>query len=174
MLILLFNIGGYRIAISFLQKHSSQKLEAQIDQRDYDESELVEIKVSLNMPYQERYTEFERHYGEIEIDGKAYTYVERKIEGDVAIFKCIANESKAQLQEFRNDLTRANSNNDIDHSQSKQNIPSVKNAVSEFEEHVFADMSAAIGILTSSYSRDNISNLPHTVINTPHQPPEFV
>ncbi|MBL7708693.1 MAG: hypothetical protein JNJ86_06450, partial [Chitinophagaceae bacterium] len=79
--ILLFNIGGYRIVIALMQDRADQKLESLLDKSEYDESQLVEIKVSMNMPYQQRFTEYERHYGEIEIDGVAYTYVKKKIEG---------------------------------------------------------------------------------------------
>ena len=96
-LILLFNLCGYRILINFLQQKADTKLETRIDNSEYDESQLIEIRVLMNMPYQQRYTAFERHYGEIEIDGKSYTYVKRKIEGDVLILKCIVNQSKEEL-----------------------------------------------------------------------------
>ena len=109
MLVLLFNIGGYRVAIHFVQEQADLELEFRLDQSDYEESQLIEIEVALNMPYQERFTEFERHYGEIEIDGKAYTYVKRKIQGDKVIFKCIPNESREQLQTIENDLAQSNS-----------------------------------------------------------------
>ena len=84
------------MVIDRLQQKADTRLEAQLDNSDYDESQLVEIRVPMNMPYQERYTEFERHYGEIELDGKSYTYVKSKIEGDVLVLKCIANQSKEE------------------------------------------------------------------------------
>ena len=115
-LILLFNLCGYRILINFLQQKADTKLETRIDNSEYDESQLIEIRVLMNMPYQQRYTAFERHYGEIEIDGKSYTYVKRKIEGDVLVLKCIANQSKEELNSIKNDLVKANSNTDMDHS----------------------------------------------------------
>jgi hypothetical protein len=74
-----------------LSTKADSHLETQIDNFDYDESQLVEIRVDLNIPYQERYTEFERQYGEITIDGKPYTYVMRKMEGTVLILKCLHN-----------------------------------------------------------------------------------
>jgi hypothetical protein len=172
MIILLFNIGGYRLAINFLQNRSDQRLEASIDNKEYDESRLIEIKVALNMPYQERFTDFERHYGEIEIDGKSYTYVKRKIQGDVVIFKCIANESKEQLQSLQNDLAKANTGIDMNHSQQKHHNLLVKNSLSEFED--LYSFQPLLRIATQAGKQTTAFRffLTKGVLNTPHQPPE--
>jgi len=93
----------------------------QIDKKEYDEAQLVEIRVDLNMPYQERFTEFERHYGEITIDGKWYTYVMRKVEGNVLILKCIPNQSKQFILNTSDALTQANTNPEQQNNAQQQN-----------------------------------------------------
>ena len=157
--------------IAVLNDHADTRLESQIDKSDYDESQLIEIKVAMNMPYQERFTDFERHYGQIEIDGKSYTYVKMKIAGDMAIFKCIPNESKQLLKTINNELTKANSSGDMDHS-GKQQSSFAKNFWSEYDEqNVFQPQHKQLSLnktLLSPYT----FFIPQITGNTPHQPPE--
>lgn len=170
-LVLLFNLCGYRFLIAALQTKADTRLETAIDNKEYSDAELIELRVTMNMPYQSRYTDFERHYGEITIDGKFYTYVERKIEGDVLILKCIANQSKQQLKSAVNDLVQSNSAQDQDNSAKKQANSFAKVFSGDFEDkNQFCSLSLNDihhFSLTAVYS----SALNDVIINTPHQPP---
>jgi hypothetical protein len=173
ILLLSFNWYGYQLLISAMQDVADQKLETSLDNSDYDESDLIEIKVAFNMPYQQRFTDFERHYGEIEIDGKSYTYVKRKIEGDVVIFKCIANKSKQELKVVKNDMAKANSGIDTDTPGKQQQQSSfAKNFWSEYDEqNISFPLNEYVPldiILSASY----FFHIPEAAGNTPHQPPE--
>jgi len=161
MLILLFNIGGYRIVIPLIQDKADHKLEALLDNSEYDEAQLIEIRVTMNMPYQQRFTAYERHYGEIEIDGIAYTYVKRKIEGDVVIFKCIANEARQQFKSIQNNLAQANSNTDMDQ-------PGQQKQQTSFVFRTDITLTSSLNIVSNYYS----FILPEPSVTTPHQPPE--
>ena len=175
ILVLLFNTAGYRMAISFIDERQDQRLETLLDNHEYEESELMEIRVELNMPYQQRFTEFERHYGELNIDGHTYTYVKRKIEGDVAIFKCIANPSKQQLSSLHDEMTLANSNADMDQpgSQQKQNS-FAKNIGAEYDEQMNFAMEKPFSHITIKPGAHYLFRVQNTHLNTPHQPPEFI
>src|SRR5439155_4988660 len=50
--LLLFNWYGYRFVTNYLQKKADSQLEARLDVNDYDESQLIEIRIELNIPYQ--------------------------------------------------------------------------------------------------------------------------
>ena len=155
-----------------MQDVADQQLESRIDNLDYDESQLVEIKVNMNLPYQERFTDFERHYGEIEIDGKSYTYVKRKITGDVVIFKCIANKSKQELTNIKNDFARANSAVEADHNGKQQQQSSLaKNFWSEYDGQLVLTL-AKFSVLHKSSLSGYTFYIPNVSTNTPHQPPE--
>ena len=171
LLVLLFSAGGYRIAISLLEKNVDQKLEAKIDQRDYDESKLIEIRVALNMPYQERYSDFERQYGEIEMNGKMYSYVQRKIDGDVVIFKCIPNEAKQELKGVHDQLTGANSSAGDHNGNQNGKIALIKTMLGDFEQqHAFlpeTPFTAALQHFTA-----HTYNLPLFSPVAEYQPPE--
>ena len=170
ILLLFFNWYGYRIVISVLQDVADQRLESRIDNLDYDESQLIEITVSMNLPYQERFTDFERHYGEIEIDGKSYTYVKRKITGDVVIFKCIANQSKQVLTKIKNDLARANSAVETDHNGKQQPQSSfAKNFWSEYDGQLVLTLTK-FSVLHKSNLTPYSFYIPTVSRNTPSAP----
>lgn len=170
-MLLFFNWYGYQIAVTYLQKDVDQKLESLIDNNDYDESELMEIRVALNMPYQERYTDFERHYGEITVDGKLYTYVKRKIEGDVLVLKCISNYSKQQLKSSADNVAKANSDQNNQTQGKKQSNTQLKIFGCDLEnQNQFGhlnniDQTSSISVIEKSASLNDV------LILTPHQPP---
>ena len=174
--ILLFNLCGYRIIIPLMQTKADIRLETRLDNNDYDESQLIEIRVALNMPYQERFTEFERHYGEIEIDGTFYTYVKRKIEGNILVLKCIPNESKQLLKAASNDWVKINSGIDIDHSgpvkSQQHNTSFAKNFWSEYDGQEYFYQGNFQTLQAKNIFADYSLFIPEVVLNTPSQPPE--
>jgi hypothetical protein len=101
--LLLFNWVGYRLLTQYLESSVNERLVARIDLNDYNESELIEMRVSLNLPYQNDQAEFERVNGEIEINGKHYNYVKRRIENGQLVVMCIPNQDKTRIENSRDD-----------------------------------------------------------------------
>lgn len=158
---------GYQFFFSMLQTRADHKLESLIDNNEYNDAELIELRVQLDMPYQYRYTDFERHYGQVTIDGKEYTYVKRKVEGDVLILKCIPNTSKTALKNIAADFTKANTNN------TQSDLPmksSVKVFSFECEEAFAFNTAAAYEAACPDYNHYTaiLNDIPARV---PHQPP---
>jgi hypothetical protein len=140
MCLLLFNWYGYKFVTYYLQEKADTQLQARIDVNDYDESQLIEIKVALNMPYQNNQTGFERQYGEIQLGGKIYTYVKRKVEDGYLILKCLPNTAKQNIKTVDNILFNINNGIDQEHSGSKNNSPLssvVKNIFSDYDDYSF-------------------------------------
>lgn len=162
---------GYRLIISLLQTKADTKLEVVIDNEEYDEADLIEMRVSLNMPYQNRYTDFERHYGEINIDGKVYTYVKRKVEGDVLVLKCIANESKQQLKITADNLAKSNSNQDQENNK-KQSSSLQKIFSGDFDDKNYNYCLAASNFSNSILSGRYSDELKEALLQTPYHPPK--
>jgi hypothetical protein len=103
--------------MDYLQKQQDSHFAARLDNKDYDPSSLVEIKVPVSLPYQTDWKEFERVDGEIEFNGMHYKYVERKLEAGEMIYRCIPDKDKAQMLNARenffklvNDLQTQTSN----------------------------------------------------------------
>ncbi len=172
--ILLFSTGGYHPFISLLQQKADRNLESLLDQEVYDETSLIEIRVPLNMPYQQRYTGYERHYGNIEVDGQSFTYVKKKIDGDVVIFKCIPNLSRQQLKDMRYDLTRANSNlaTTAEGPQKQTAHSLVKYSLSDFDDQLNTTSLTFSGTdMNKAFCTDQ-SNPVDRNSKVPHAPPE--
>lgn len=117
LLIFLFNLGGYRLWYYFEQQRSDMRMAITLDNDEYDESDLVAIRIPLSLPYQTDWKEFERTDGEIELQGKIYKYVKRKVQNGELVLMCIPHHDKMQLNSARedffkyaNDLAQNNSN----------------------------------------------------------------
>ena len=79
---------------------------ASLDENKYNESDLMEIRLPLNIPYTTNWKDYERCDGNIVLNGIHYNYVKRKINNDTLHILCIPNEQKTQLHEAKNDYTR--------------------------------------------------------------------
>lgn len=174
IIILFFNWYGYRIVINILAKGADKQLEVQLDNNNYNEADLIEVRVALNMPYQNEQSDFERHYGEMEVDGKYYTYVKRKVENGFLVLKCIPNSSKQKIKAVSNDFFKMTNGLDQDQSGKKQNNSTnlAKNFWSEYDGQ---EADFTIGIftdLTKNQFIQNSSFLCNVCLASPGQPPE--
>ena len=176
IVILSFNWYGYRIVTNILTKNADQRLEAQLDNNEYDESQLVEVRIPLNMPYQNNQAEFERHYGEMESGGKYYTYVKRKIENGVLVLLCIPNNSKEKIKAAGNDYFKTANGLDQNQPDKKQNNNSnfAKNFWSEYDGR---ETDFNIDVFTDLINKSFLNNVPslhNLCLSSPGQPPEQI
>jgi len=101
--ILLFNWIGYRLMNSVLEDSATHHLEMQLDQQQYDEDQLITLKVPItHLSYFNASTTFERVSGEIEVNGTPYRYVKRRILNDSIEVLCIPNAKAFQLRQINN------------------------------------------------------------------------
>ncbi len=98
---ILFNSFGYRIIAFILEKRAVIVAEEKFDKNDYDESKLIEIKIPFKLPYTTEWKDFERVNGEIEVNGKYYKYVKRKVITDSLVLLCLPNYEKLRLESAR-------------------------------------------------------------------------
>ena len=121
--LLLINWFGYHLVVNYLQQKSDTHLEASLDNNQYDNTQLIELKIPIDVAYQTTWAEFERYDGEIEMNGILYKYVKRKLYNDTLYLMCIPNIKKMELETARfdlikntNDLTQGNSSHRCDKS----------------------------------------------------------
>lgn len=158
LFILLFNWFGYRLLSDFYQHQADLAMEQKLDNSDYDESQLFEIKVPLKLPYQTDWKGFERFDGEIEVDGIHYKYVKRAVYKDSLILLCLPNEGKMRLQSARDEFFKLV--NDIQNpSQNKKSNNGNQHAVkSPVTEYYTTSNSWLIPRLTALHYQFYISN----------------
>ncbi|CAN5526375.1 hypothetical protein BH10BAC2_BH10BAC2_25310 [soil metagenome] len=85
---------------------SDKQIVREIDNTGYNDAELVEIAIPLNMPYLVSRDNYERYDGSIEFNGTHYNYVKRKVSNDTLHLLCIANEQKTELYNAKYDYTK--------------------------------------------------------------------
>src|ERR1700743_2852942 len=105
--ILFFNWYGYQLLSNYWQNQADRRLEASLDQNNFDESQLVSVKVPLTtLSYYNSSTGFERVDGQIDIGGVHYKYVKRRIFQDSLELLCIPNMTAMKLQSAKNEFFR--------------------------------------------------------------------
>lgn len=118
--ILIFNWCGYRLLTAYMENKADRHFIAQLDNNNYDASELISIKVpASHLTYYTNSTQFERIDGQIEIGGIKYNYVKRRLFNDSLELLCIPNHTATQLQSARDEFFKLV--NDLQHTgQSKK------------------------------------------------------
>lgn len=172
---LLFNWFGYRILADYVEQQADQALEQRLDNSEYDESQLIEIRIPLKLPYQTDWKGFERFNGEIEVNGIHYKYVKRAVFNDSLILLCLPNEEKMKVQSARDEFFKLV--NDIQHpSQSKKSDKgtptSVKNPVTEYYQTSNEWLVPKLTALFSQHCLNNVSFHSTCYTISPEQPPE--
>jgi len=173
LIIFLFNWFGYRLLSDYLQHRADTQLEAQLDQQQYNEASLIEIRVPLNMPYQSISSNFERYDGEIEFNGIHYKYVKRKVENGELVLLCLPNENRMRLQSARDEFFKLV--NDLQHNaQGKTSTPgsSIKSPVTEYWDQQNNWQVAALTIQLHQYTGYSRALPAFPLLTTPAQPPE--
>lgn len=170
---LLFNWVGYRLMYDFLEHRADEQLEARLDRSDYSEDHLIEIKVPLNLPYQQNWKEFERYDGEVTVGGIHYKYVMRKVYNDSLILKCIPNEQKNRIRNAEHHYFQLV--NDLQHSgqhQGKAKDSFFKNLITEYwiAKNDFSFLQDLSHLTPYAISSASLINSGYFL--SPEQPPE--
>jgi hypothetical protein len=125
----MFNLSGYFLFYQYFIHQSDQKIIDRLDAEEYDESELMEVKIPLHLPYMTSQVYYERVDGELQHQGVYYNYVKRKVSNDTLYLLCVPNSAKTSLYK---DLT--------DYAQKVNDIPANgKNANAAARKMVLAN-----------------------------------
>jgi hypothetical protein len=118
--ILFFNWYGYQLLSAYWQQKAEKTMVARLDRNDYDDAQLVSIKVPITaMAYYNGSSTFQRVDGQIDLNGIHYNYVKRRIFGDSLELLCIPNMTAINLQKAKNEFYRQV--NDLQQNQGKKN-----------------------------------------------------
>jgi len=131
----LFNLAGYSFFFQYLISRSNQQAVRQLDNNNYADENLVEVKIPINLPYSANWKNYERYDGEIEYKGTHYNYVKRKLSNDTLYVLCLPNQKKNELYSAKNNFIKQIT--DVT-SGKKSNEPSTKKSspVSEYNNQI--------------------------------------
>lgn len=173
--ILFFNWYGYQLLTQYWQGQSESRLQARLDNNEYDESQLLSIKVPVtSVAYSNRTSgDFERIEGQLEVNGVHYQYVKRRFIKDSLELLCIPNEATTKLQQVRNDFFRQV--NDLQQQNQGKKAPSspVKDFSKDYQPtamHIAVPGAQAAGMPAPGLY--NCPNLPSSYSPTAEMPPD--
>ncbi len=161
--------------MDYLQERQNIVLEAQLDQQDYNEKDLISIKTPLTLPYYTSSKEFERIDGEIKVDGIIYKYVKRRIYKDTLEVLCITNKAKMKLASAEDDFFKLN--NDLQTPHSSKKSSNSNNLKLSFFDYCNSIATFSIPELQGEvhlYSLFNASNYHFNSLFALGQPPELM
>ena len=170
LLIMLFNLFGYRVIFHFVHKANEAQLHLQLDNDWYNEAELVSIKTPLNLPYYLNSIEFEKISGSIEIEGVEYEYVKRRVYNDSLELLCVPDKTQQKLKNAEVDFIKMTaevpgSSNTKKNAATKIMLPEYCDVTSQYG----IDMS---GVVTNKYYSFNTTIPVRNFSSKQDKPPE--
>ncbi|QMU28045.1 hypothetical protein [Adhaeribacter radiodurans] len=168
----LFNIAGYSLLFQYFIYQTDTNLVARLDLNQYRESELIQFKIPISVPYITDRPDYERVDGQVEIKGVLYTYVKRKIEKDTIYLQCLPNRATQRLSKARVAYTKHV--NDLPQSKKNQTGSTIKKS-GIFSEYDFKtiDYQFAAPIATANSYISYLSCAPIPLaFDVPGEPPE--
>ena len=170
----LLNLVGYSMLFDYFIHQTNKHTVQELDNGNYDESELFEIKVPLHLPYYTSLNEYERYDGEIELNGIHYNFVKRKIQDDTLYLLCLPNHVKTELYKAKNELAAEQSDNEpFSSKKGTESFGKKNNCETEF------DQQHSGYILLSASSTNSGKNIYTCRLTTcfiafPVKPPEII
>ncbi len=174
-IVFLFNLSGYRLLLNYWESRENDRLEARLDKNDYDEKDLVEVKIPIRLPYFYNWKEFERCDGEVELNGVQYKYVKRKVYNDSLVLMCIPNQAKMKMHSARDEMfsliNDIQSNTSNKHSDNSNPFAGFKNTLSDYDGN-YQDWEFASLSTSFSYGFDTTPPILTANVRYPEQPPD--
>ena len=174
--LLLFNWFGYRLVADCLQTRAENKLQAAIEEGNYNPVQLVEFSVTTNLPYTNDWLDWERCNGTIEINGYHYQYVERKLEKGKMLYRCLPDHEKQNVVAARDEFFQlVNSFNQQDDQKPVSKSVAISNFIGDYDDAVACHFSIKPGLSLST--RDwPVAEFPICSSEklSPDQPPEVL
>jgi hypothetical protein len=159
-----------------MQQKTDKKLEARLDNHSYDESQLIELKIAIHLPYQTSWTSYQRYDGEITIDGVMYKYVKRKLANDTLYLMCIPNSAKMRLEVAKNNFFKISNDLANDTHSKKSDSKSVfKNLQTVYNEPSFlSKINSPLPVHENLWLPEGILDLHNSFQISPEQPPDAI
>ncbi len=173
--ILLFNGWGYRLLTTYMETRANRQLEAQLDQDQYDESQLISIRIpATNLAYYNNSLQYERVHGEIDIRGIRYEYCKQRIYNDSIELLCIPNRAVMKLQTARDNFFQLM--NDLSQNSAGKNHRSHLNkhfSGDDYTPHCTQSINHP-SVTSSTISHRDFVDVVSCFAITPDQPPEVI
>ncbi|MGZ3752619.1 MAG: hypothetical protein ACXVB0_13560 [Mucilaginibacter sp.] len=127
----LFYLGGYTLAFQYFIHRSDVQIVKQMYDNKFNSAKLLELKVPVNMPTIQDWTEYEHIEGQIQLNNAYYNYVRLKMTRDTMYLICLPNSVKSNL--VKANVIMAKNMNDVPLSKKGANNSSAKKVQSGYD-----------------------------------------
>ncbi|MEJ7828524.1 MAG: hypothetical protein WKF91_10020 [Segetibacter sp.] len=176
LVVFLFNLVGYRGWFYMAEQQWEAQLRNLLDKEQYNDAELITIRVPLLLPYVTDTREFQRTDGEINMNGKIYHYVKSKIENGDYVLMCLPDHNKQQLKKAKEDFFR-DANELLQNGSSKKSGSSksglFKHLLSEYNCNSLSFNHVVINNGSRDYNIHSVEDMSSPPPLSPFQPPEI-
>lgn len=166
----LFNLAGYTLLFEYFIQRSDKQLIQLLDNNEYNDSELIEVKIALHTPYLTSWSDYERVDGEATVNGVYYNYVKRKIHNDTLYLLCLPNKNKTRLTAAR--IEYANKVQDVPANADDTGALKKNPAGTEYDQPVTQFHVARVSATTGQQRHHPYLPLLQTFITGPFHPPQ--
>jgi hypothetical protein len=173
LLIFLFNVIGYRALFYYAEKKADVSMEARLDKDQYNENELVTVRVPLFNPYQLEQKSFERVHGEINVNGKIFKYVKRKVSDGYLILQCIADNPKNVLKTAKSEYENAVNDLTTNNKSSGRSGLQKNFKISDYIQQNTNVEVGGCGRSNLNHTTFHIASVRDPLISMPGKPPEY-
>ena len=167
-----FNTCGYQLFFSFAENVADRQMVASLDENKYNESDLMEIRLPLNIPYTTNWKDYERCDGNIVLNGIHYNYVKRIVYNDTMRLYCIPNQQKTELFNTRNEYAKQAT--DLPAGKKSDQSTTKKNGLDEYKGGSFSHDFRTLVNYTTRSPFFNDTNLSTGFFMIPAQPPDAI
>lgn len=168
---ILFNLGGYGLFFKYMIDRSDSRIVDRINRNHYRASELVEVKIPVNLPTLQDWTEYEVVSGQVQFKNNKYNYAQIKMTRDTLYLLVIPNHDRSKL--VNANIIYAKQVNDIPVNK-KSHLPLIKKSISESEYNYTTIRFNAFAPVEDTKTGFDYAffNIVKTALDVPVQPPE--
>ncbi|HTE00046.1 MAG TPA: hypothetical protein VK668_12210 [Mucilaginibacter sp.] len=169
----LLNLGGYALVFQYFIHRSDVQIVKQMYDNKVNSKKLIELKVPVNMPTIQDWTEYEHIAGQIQLNDAYYNYVRLKMTRDTMYLICLPNTVKANLEKAN--VIMAKNLNDVPMSKKGTTAPSVKKVDFGYD-HVYQVLKCDYTPLANMIRAIDLTPATHLAdpyIESPGKPPNF-
>lgn len=139
--LILFSGFGYRLVFRSMEAQADRSLTAELDRSQHPTTNVLTVRIPLDLPYQTNWSNAQRYDDELVIDGRIYQTVDRKVEDGYLIVQLIPNERKMGIRDLQQALAQQllDLNTNDSSPASKAPIKSFKVQISDWESNWMDD-----------------------------------
>jgi len=168
---ILFNSGGYDLFFQYMMYRSDVKVFDKINNNHYKHSDLVEVKIPVDMPTQQDWDSYQAISGQVEVKGSRYDYAEIKITRDTLYLRVVPNPDLTKL--VKANVLYGKLVNDLPTSNTKHsNNPLTKKSLSESEYLTFTYINSSAVVIKKPSPGFTFVGILKPTLEVGGQPPE--